>query len=197
MNRWGPWALSIALFGSALAYAATKPEIFEKFDHAEHAAALQKAHVACVDCHAVGSKSGKSAAEVATPLLPPRNTCHECHAPGEGGLGAGNGIGRAPRACITCHDPLPRPASHIAGWLEHHGPDAVSARADCLDCHHRSTCVDCHDRRENTRWKVHDASWLSTHGIAARADPTGCDSCHVKSECTSCHASAGAFGRTR
>lgn len=197
MKRFVP--LSALLVASALAWGASNDDMFGKFDHAVHEASLTKAKVACVDCHQVGAaRAGATDAELAATLLaPPRNACHECHAPGEGGLGSGGGVGRAPHTCATCHDPLPRPDSHVAGWLDHHGPEAASAGASCQDCHSRSTCVDCHDRRENTRWKVHDASWLTAHGIVARADPSGCDSCHVKSECTSCHASSAGFGRSR
>lgn len=191
--------LTAVLMVSALAWGSGGGSIFDRFDHATHEASLAKAKVACVDCHAVGAaKPGASDVELAAVwLTPPASACHECHAPGEGGLGSGNGVGRAPRACGTCHSPIPRPESHGAGWLDHHGPDAVATDASCQECHSRSSCVNCHDRRENTTWKVHDASWLTAHGIVARADPASCDSCHVKSECTTCHASSAGFGRSR
>lgn len=171
----------------ALAFAADP--IFARFDHAEHSKALGRNDVPCLTCHAVGA-DGK------VPLEPPKSACHECHAPGEGGLGSGKPAHGAPRACATCHEVVPTPESHGAGWLMHHGTDATEGGATCQDCHARATCVDCHDRRENVTFKVHDPSWLSVHGIAVKADPASCDSCHVKQECTSCHASRAGFGRS-
>lgn len=177
------------------ARAGDQEAIFARFDHEAHDRALGKAGVGCVVCHAVGA-AVPAGDEALSPLEPPASACHECHAPGEGGLGSGDGLRRAPRACATCHPTVAPPTSHAAGWMEHHGAAAVGEAASCRDCHARADCVDCHDRREDSMHRVHDPSWLSVHGVEARANPGSCDSCHAVAECTACHASPGGFGRS-
>jgi hypothetical protein len=181
---------------SALAWAGGREAIFQRFDHAQHKKILEQAELSCVACHQFAKADATmTKADLANIWSVPRAACHECHAPGQGGLGAGDGINRAPHTCATCHESVKPPDSHVAGWLRHHGPDAVAAGASCSTCHARATCVNCHDRRDNTDTKVHDASWLSVHGIVARAGPAGCDNCHVQAECTGCHASPAGFQR--
>ncbi len=188
--------LGVALGSAALA--GEQEAIFERFDHAAHEKALVRAKVGCVACHQVGAPAaGQDAAQLAATWLgAPKAVCHECHAPGEGALGVGPGQRGAPRACGSCHAETPRPDTHVAGWVQHHGLDATASGATCRDCHERSDCVDCHDRRENSEHRVHDPTWLTVHGIEARANPGACDSCHVQAECTSCHQSGLGFGRT-
>lgn len=185
---------------SAVAWADEKGEtekIFERFVHSDHTAAFERAGLTCVTCHQVGQQgAGWSKDQLATWLVPPRNTCHECHAPGEGDLGKGIPFRGADRNCGTCHDTDEKPATHDVSWLGWHGRDAQADAQSCQMCHSRSFCVDCHDRRDDTRFAVHDAGWLTLHGVAVRANPGGCDGCHVQAECTSCHASTNGFGRS-
>ena len=163
--------------------------IFGRFSHQQHAASLNRSGVECVACHAVGAASGD--------LRPAPGVCHSCHAPGEGGLGEGEGLRRAPRQCSVCHPVVAAPESHAAGWLALHGPEARSDARSCTTCHTRSSCIDCHDRRQNGAFAVHDPSWIRTHGIAARAAPATCDTCHTQSECLACHTSSAGFGRVQ
>lgn len=176
------------------------PTEFRRFDHSKHERALARQGVSCVACHQVGATAdgpwGRDRL-ADTFLQPPDGACHQCHAPGQGGLGAGRGMNSAPGTCATCHDRVEAPVTHEAGWLATHGQQAAFEAASCRDCHSRSTCVECHDRRENVSRSVHDAAWLTVHGIVARASPAGCDTCHAQSECTSCHGSAAGFGRTQ
>jgi hypothetical protein len=201
-SRLGSWR-ALALLGlllSAFAFANDRRDaIFKKFDHAQHERTFQKAKVTCMACHEVGGAGqGLTEAQLADVWMhAPASACHECHALGEGGLGSGRAAPRSPRACAVCHDYVPSPETHVAGWTQHHGADAVAPGATCRDCHARSMCVDCHDRREDAGNKAHDPSWLTIHAIVARADPASCDTCHVRSECTSCHDSAGGFGRSQ
>jgi len=172
--------------------------IFQKFDHTFHRHALKRADRTCVSCHHVGTPLTPEGAGDAGPdasLFPPESICHECHAPGEGGLGEGDGVLAAPHRCNTCHDTVEKPDSHAIGWLDLHGGFAREGTTTCMNCHNRATCADCHDRRQTAGQKVHDRSWLTVHGIAVRSDPAACDSCHVQSECTSCHASTSGWGR--
>jgi len=50
--------------------------------------------------------------------------------------------------------------------------------------------VECHEKKEATRFRVHDRSWLSIHSVAARTDPTTCGTCHLQADCVACHATA-------
>lgn len=184
----------------ALADETERDAIFTRFDHAQHEKILAKNEISCVSCHQVGAKSegtferGQLAAAY---LLPPEGACHQCHAPGEGNLGAGAGVQAAPQRCATCHTHVTPPDSHDASWLSFHGREAATDASGCRDCHARATCTECHDRRETVTYEVHDPTWLSVHGVAARAAPAECDTCHVQQECTSCHSSSAAFGRSR
>lgn len=188
-----PRAAMLALFVFALAGSAGAGQhltaIWSRFDHGAHAKTFGRHGVGCPTCHAVG-------APPSTALTAPPGVCHGCHAPGEGGLGAGDGVRGAPRRCATCHPIVESPASHGPGWLSGHGPDARADGRSCADCHTRSSCVDCHDRRQNGAFAVHDPSFIRTHGIAARAAPASCDGCHTRSECLACHDTPAGFGRT-
>jgi hypothetical protein len=178
--------LSVAL-GSALA-GDHLASIWARFDHAEHDAVFRRHQVGCVTCHPVGAASGD--------LSPARGVCHTCHAPGQGGLGEGDGLRAATDRCAACHTVVDPPASHGPGWLALHGPDARAEARSCTTCHTRSSCVDCHDRRQNGAFAVHDPSWIRTHGIAVRAAPASCDTCHTQNECLACHDTPSGFGRT-
>jgi hypothetical protein len=191
--------LLVVLVLPAFAGEAERAAIFARFDHAAHTRPMKRADVSCTACHQVGATSGPTATQTQlrdTFLVPRNDTCHTCHAPGEGDLGAGDGMNSAPRACATCHADVRAPESHAVGWLAMHGGEAAVSAVTCRDCHTRTTCAECHDRRENATAKVHPPSWLTVHGIAARAGPASCDSCHVQAECSSCHASGAGFGRS-
>ncbi|MCB9688217.1 MAG: hypothetical protein H6738_17530 [Alphaproteobacteria bacterium] len=181
--------LLLLVTGSALA-GDDLAAIFDRFDHAEHAAVFRRHDVGCPTCHAVGRAEGTS-------LLPDRSVCHTCHAPGQGDLGVGDGLRAAPDRCGTCHPTVAPPATHVAGWIAGHGVEARYDGDSCRTCHDRGSCVDCHDRKMNGGFEVHDPSWLRTHGIAVRAAPASCDACHAQAECTACHGSSAGFGRSR
>lgn len=180
------WALGLSAAASA---GDELPRIWARFDHGEHDAVFRKRDVGCVACHAVGAAEGG--------LRPDRSVCHTCHAPGQGDLGAGDGVRGAPTRCDTCHEVVGTPPSHTAGWRELHGADARAGFGRCATCHDRASCVDCHDRRQNGAFATHDPSWLRTHGIAVRAAPASCDTCHAQAECLACHTSGAGFGRPR
>lgn len=187
----------VALCG--VAFAGQKDDIFAKFDHAQHAKSLKRYDVPCIACHVIGAVGdGKQTPDALTQsyLVPGRNTCHECHAPGQGNIGSGEGATGAPSKCTTCHAEAKIPDSHGPGWLQMHGQEAAVSTVSCRDCHVRSFCADCHDRRDAASHRMHDSGWLTVHGIAARADPAMCDDCHVQTECTRCHASGAGYGRT-
>lgn len=186
--------IALLLVASALASDDEAAVIFDRFDHAEHAATFRRHDVGCVVCHAMTPVAEGTAANAAG-LGPNEAVCHTCHAPGEGGLGVGDGLRAAPARCATCHPTVDPPTSHAAGWLELHGSDARADAASCENCHTRSSCVDCHERRQNGAFTVHDPSWIKTHGVAVRAAPATCDSCHAQTECLSCHTSTTGFGR--
>jgi len=182
-----------------LALGDERAEIFSRFDHGRHEKALAKANVSCVSCHQVGATTptGWSRERLNEAfLVAPDAACHQCHAPGVGGLGVGEGQRAATGRCASCHEDIEPPVSHDAGWLALHGADARDRQSSCSDCHARSYCVECHDRRETATNGYHDASWLTVHGIASRAAPASCDSCHVQNECVDCHSSPAGFGRT-
>lgn len=182
------------------ALAGEKEEIFARFDHKEHGPTFQRIKLTCLACHQVG---GTGAADAAADdldkayLPPPRASCHECHAPGEGGLGDGEPFPHAPKRCDTCHTNVRPPETHGPGWREFHGVDATMSTATCRDCHERAWCADCHDRRDDATHRVHDNTWLTVHGIVARSQASSCDSCHIQAECTSCHASSAGYGRNK
>lgn len=188
--RWIPLYLAaFALWASRALAGDDLAAIWDRFDHAGHAATFDRHRVGCVTCHALGAPAGD--------LRPDRGVCHGCHAPGEGELGgAADGVRGAPDTCATCHPAVAPPASHGAGWLAFHGADARADGGRCANCHSRSSCVDCHDRRQNGAFTTHDPSWIRTHGITARAAPASCDSCHAQAECLACHRSPAGFGRT-
>ncbi|MDP2310689.1 MAG: hypothetical protein Q8P18_32025 [Pseudomonadota bacterium] len=191
--------LVLVLVLPAFAGEADRAALFARFDHARHTKPLQRAGVTCTACHQVGATGDASATSTQlrdTWLIPRNDTCHTCHAAGEGGLGAGEGMTGAPRACATCHTDVRPPESHAVGWLALHGGEAAVSAVTCRDCHTRTTCAECHDRSAGATSKVHDRSWLTVHGVAARAAPAGCDSCHIQNECTSCHAAGAGFGRS-
>ncbi len=188
--------------GSAAALAADsdagRERIFEKFDHDEHRLALERAGVSCAGCHQVGATGQPGAARkklADTFLVPPDGACHQCHAPGEGELGAGKGVAAAPHRCGSCHEERKLPDTHALGWIEFHGQSAKGGTSSCWNCHARADCTGCHDRRSPEGQGVHDGSWLAVHGIAVLANPASCDNCHAAAECTSCHASGAGFGR--
>ncbi len=169
----------VVIFWAGVAVA-TEPA--ERFDHGAHLVATAKKGLDCLACHQEGglgkpTMPGESSRAVAT-------RCHDCHNPADGRKRI------APRRCATCHDAMPRPADHGAGWLDLHGAQAQLGVRACRECHKASTCVECHERKEQGRYRVHDPSWLSVHGIAVRADPASCDSCHLSTDCRACHTGA-------
>ena len=203
MNALRATVFALFALGVLPAVADPAPEersaIFARFDHARHAPSLRRTGLSCAACHQVGATlpaGGEGDRLAAVFMAPPDASCHQCHAPGEGGLGEGAGMPRAPGRCATCHASVAAPESHLLGWLELHGGLAREGTTPCLDCHTRASCAECHDRRQESGKRVHDGTWLAVHGIAVRADPSGCDSCHAQAECLSCHASGAGWGRS-
>lgn len=100
--------------------------------------------------------------------------CLECH----------NG-NEAPKNCIMCHSPTPRPADHTRNYEKKHG---VAYRAEphrCQTCHEDSSCLDCHSRKP----KDHTLAWIRhRHGLAAKTNPQKCQACHSDPwVCKRCH----------
>jgi hypothetical protein len=161
--------------------------IFVRFDHAKHAKAFGKASLPCSGCHQVGATGDARLSDEALDrvlLRPPESSCHFCHNPPNGGVP----FKGAPTRCDTCHDTVPAPPSHGAGWISAHGVEARLSPASCESCHRRDACIDCHERQTPVDFKVHDRSWLSVHGIAARTNPSECATCHLQADCVECHA---------
>jgi hypothetical protein len=166
--------------------AAEVDAIYARFDHAEHTKAFGKASLPCSGCHQVGATgdarlSGEALDHVL--LRPPESSCHFCHNPPGGVPFKG-----APQRCDTCHETVPAPPSHGAGWIAAHGVEARLAPTTCESCHRRDSCIDCHERQTPVDFRVHDRTWLTVHGIAARTDPTECATCHLQADCVTCHA---------
>jgi hypothetical protein len=157
----------------------------KRFDHSRHVARAQKAGRGCEACHELPTAEAPSPTLTPMKLTPMKGACHGCHKPPDGERAWG------PRRCRSCHDDVPPPGNHGAGWLDVHGADARLTARVCTDCHRARFCVDCHERKDSIRMQVHDRTWLSVHGIAVRVDPTACSSCHLQSDCITCHA-AGA-----
>jgi hypothetical protein len=146
--------------------------IYERFDHGEHASALERGGLSCVSCHQVGLPG----AELPDP---PAAACHECHLESpERTLRH-----RTPTQCQTCHLTVTPPDTHGPTWLAWHGSERDGT---CSDCHTRRDCVDCHERRQQPDHRVHEPAFLAIHGIEAAAGAT-CDTCHSQSECADCH----------
>lgn len=200
MTRWMPLLLVLAAPAFGNGSDAEREEIFAKFNHSKHDAVLTANGIACESCHQVGARADGPWDKdrlAKTFLVPPEGACHQCHAPGQGGFGAGPGVIEAPHRCETCHERVTPPDTHGPGWLTMHGSEAQISMSSCLNCHTRSTCTECHDRREDVTYNIHDRTWLSVHGMAARAAPADCDSCHAQSECLTCHSSSAGFGRSK
>jgi len=185
------WLLAIGLIGGAFALANDpKPSLIEPFpfDHDQHTKAFKKTGVACVDCHPVGlhTQDDQGFHDPQIPTPPPKATCHGCH------LNLVKGVPRkAPNTCTSCHADRAElvPPSHIAGWLQLHGPDARGAVASCDSCHDRAQCLDCHEKRGAMSQNPHPPAFLSIHGAEARMDPNSCSTCHNGNTCVSCHSS--------
>ena len=189
MKRWLALCL-VAAFAMAAdgldLDAAEVDAIFDRFDHAEHAKAFDKASLPCTGCHQVGATGDPRLSGEALDralLRPPEGACHFCHNPSGGVPFKG-----APQRCDTCHENVPAPPSHGAGWMTAHGPEARLSPVACESCHRRDACIDCHERQTPVDFKVHDRSWLSVHGIAARTNPSECATCHLQTDCVTCHA---------
>lgn len=169
-----------------------RARILALFDHARHARPLEKAGVGCVGCHQVGARPDGAAltteAEVAL-LTAPGGACHWCHDP------AASRKTRGPGACNTCHGADLRPPDHGVDYADSHGADARLGGDTCTSCHRKAWCSDCHERKDSTRFDVHDRTWLTVHGVGALADPASCGTCHLQADCVTCHATGA--GRLR
>jgi hypothetical protein len=162
-----------------------------KFDHARHAAILERQGVTCADCHRFDAKIDTGNAGLATALsgaaqIPGGAACHYCHGPSETKIAA------APSACTTCHSNMAPllPANHQVAWLRVHASEASADPAACQNCHRDSFCVNCHQNRDSILTFVHDRNYLSYHSVDARANPIQCGNCHREDFCSQCHARA-------
>ena len=94
--------------------------------------------------------------------------------------------------CKDCH--LTRPASHVKGFVNLHGPLAETNRQKCLTCHEAQktgfnqtsnvTCSSCHPASHA------DKNYKEGHPIplsAAQKPVDMCYTCHYKPKCTACH----------
>lgn len=94
--------------------------------------------------------------------------------------------------CKDCH--TTRPASHVKGFVNLHGPLAEKNKATCLTCHDYQktgfnktknvTCNSCHPASHA------DKNYKEGHPISLSANqkPVAmCYTCHYKPKCTSCH----------
>lgn len=160
-----------------------RARILSRFDHARHSRAVEKAGLGCLGCHQVGGRSEAALTPEADRALlaAPRGACHACH---DGG--ADRKV-RGPVSCAACHGSAMRPADHGADYKVDHGEDARLSPRGCVDCHARTWCTDCHDRKDTTRYRVHDRTWLSVHGVDALTDPASCTACHLQADCVACH----------
>lgn len=91
----------------------------------------------------------------------------------------------APKNCVMCHKPTPRPADHTQNYEKKHGMAYRSDPQHCRMCHEDSSCVECHSRKP----KDHTLAWVRyRHGLAAKTNPQKCQACHSdQSVCRRCH----------
>ncbi len=178
-------ACLLLLLGAASDAAAPLPT----YDHDAHKDANTKAGLGCTACHSLGPGGSGPTGMKASLLLEREQLCHGCHVKGAALPIADAKRVRGPRSCEGCHSTTPQPSSHGAGWKDGHGAEARMDASSCRGCHRQRDCVDCHERKESTRFRVHDRSWEWVHGIAARTDPASCDGCHLQADCVACHAS--------
>lgn len=141
-----------------------------RFRHSTHPGTGQ-----CSTCHVVDNAV----------VRPQVNVCFACH-------GIEGTHFEAPD-CSTCHTQLPAPPSHIGGFAEEHGVQAMAAPQQCATCHVRSDCLDCHrPSAASPTGGYHPAGFLSEHPVAAYRQETQCADCHnVGSFCQTCHQQAG------
>ena len=154
--------------------------LFGSFDHASHQTALAQADLECTSCHDFTGES----------LSPPPGACHHCHRDGPPSTWGEGEHWQQPGPCDRCHVEVAPPSGHGAGWIRAHGVEARASALSCDSCHRANFCVECHEKKEATRFRVHDRSWLSIHSVAARTDPTTCGTCHLQADCVACHATA-------
>lgn len=102
------------------------------------------------------------------------SNCLECH----------NGKD-APKNCVMCHAPTPRPADHTRNYEKKHGVAYRSEPHRCQMCHEDSSCLDCHSRKP----RDHTLAWVRhRHGLASRTNPQKCQACHSDPYvCKRCH----------
>jgi hypothetical protein len=177
--------LALALSWSAVASEPPTVPTPLPFDHAAHTRTLDKAGLACTDCHPVGLAPARSGDPPPPLPPPPTESCHGCH------LGTlMKAPRRAPRTCETCHPVRAelRPDDHTVLWPAGHTDAALAPGNTCSDCHARRWCVDCHDDRGPLATSPHGPGFRATHGVQARVDPASCSSCHAGPSCTACHA---------
>jgi hypothetical protein len=141
-----------------------------KFSHERH---LDKAKLACKDCHA----------ELDAPLhgeqvghLPKMRECMACHEQR-----------RVKTDCQICHQPGDdlRPATHKLEWTHRHGGMA-NTEQDCNLCHKTDDCLRCHNG--DPLFNPHPRDYASRHGQDAHLSDLSCSVCHDQRDfCNACH----------
>lgn len=103
--------------------------------------------------------------------------------------------------CASCHRSADRPAFHVPGFVQLHGPEAYAAATDCSSCHSVEVfCRACHaelgmvDAPSGATFHTSRPFWLLGHGMAARRGLEGCVSCHSQADCTRCHSAYLGWG---
>lgn len=119
-----------------------------------------------------------------------RESCLSCHATPPAGSEAlaVAAPGRGTGAVIRRH----APASHVDGFAEAHGAQAVANPTQCGACHIRPDCQACHRPAAGAGPGYHGDGFLARHPAAAYARHTACTDCHnAGSFCSTCHQRAG------
>ena len=93
------------------------------------------------------------------------STCSACH---------------EARKCAKCHGTgIP----HEHGFVNAHGPSALSKQARCTDCHLKRFCSECHGYA-----MPHTRRFLLGHASTVKKDgEDGCRRCHADPDCSACH----------
>ena len=170
--RW----LWLAIVGVTVAHATPPTTAVDRFEHPAHDEVIKAAGLSCEGCHPSSKK--RRGIDPAP--------CHDCHGSPDTTWGP-TAPWQQPTGCDLCHTTIAPPADHGAGWLSAHGEHARDRIQTCDACHGGAFCVGCHERKDTTRYRVHDRTWLSVHGMDARVDPSRCGACHQQIDCVTCH----------
>jgi hypothetical protein len=172
------------------------------FSHQMHA---EDVGAECADCH----EAANTSLTVEDNLLPPMETCYNCHDEDE-------------TECTVCHT-NPDEAGDYPRYIEYPAKFAhkihIDAGQDCLTCHEgilekedseeeshipagtvctdchgsadlredMATCIACHGEKFNFIPENHTVSWGKDHGIRWQIRENSCTHCHSMSYCQDCH----------